>query len=125
MFIPDGAAGILSLSQRRRYALYEDVALRWREEGNGGRSAYFALSRRPMNSLAENEMELLSDVVSQGELYLHNFEQGVYCCARCGNRLYDSDSKWRGPCVWPSFRKPCSKEDAISLNPVPGYNGYT
>ena len=68
---------ILELSQRQRYALYEDVARCWdcpealRDVDD--REAYFALSRRPITKVAEDEMELISDVVSQGELYLHHF----------------------------------------------------
>ena len=69
-------------------------------------------------------MELLSDLVTWGERYLHHWTGGLYRCARCSAALYSSSDKWKGPCVWPSFRKPCSPE-AISTAEVLGYNAYT
>lgn len=51
-------------------------------------------------------MELVSDIVTWGELYLHHSEEGAYCCSRCDRPLYHSKNKWKGPCVWPSFRRP-------------------
>ena len=68
-------------------------------------------------------MELLSDLVTQGELYLRHWSPGLYCCARCARPLYSSESKWKGPCVWPSFRRPVSP-DAVSTAQVLGYNAY-
>ncbi len=71
-------------------------------------------------------------------------EVGSYCCSRCDRALYHSSDKWRGPCVWPSFRKPllrprdqpeegseegsegiASMEEAISSTEVRPYNNYT
>ena len=35
--------------------------------------------------------------------YVNTFEEGIYVCAACGNKLFDSDSKFRSDCGWPSF----------------------
>ena len=42
---------------------------------------------------------------------------------RCGRELYHSQSKWKGPCAWPSFRCAAS-EDALLMRPVVGYGSY-
>jgi peptide-methionine (R)-S-oxide reductase len=66
----------------------------------------------------------LSDIVSWGERYLHHWEIGTYICSRCCNPLYSSSDKYKGPCVWPSFRKPVN-EDALLARTVYPYNKYT
>ncbi len=37
-----------------------------------------------------------------GQYYQH-FEKGVYTCKRCGSELFESSSKFRSECGWPSF----------------------
>lgn len=97
-------------------------------------------------------MELLSDLVTWGEKYLHHFPEtvmnsscgpraagaathretegthtlntpaGHYLCARCLHPLYHSRDKWVGPCRWASFRSP-ALPGAASLRLIP-VGGY-
>lgn len=69
-------------------------------------------------------MELLSDIITWGEQYNPHWEKGTYVCARCQHPLYSSVDKWKGPCVWPSFRRAVAPDAIYSLEVV-GYNNYT
>jgi methionine-R-sulfoxide reductase len=35
--------------------------------------------------------------------YISNFEKGLYLCKACNNPLFNSDSKFKSNCGWPSF----------------------
>ncbi len=87
------------------------------------RQPYFAVSCRPITVKAEDDMEMLSDLVTWGEQHTHNFAPGRYVCARCAAPLYDSADKWKGPCVWPSFRQG-AVEGALLEVDVYNYNAY-
>lgn len=108
---------IAELTKSRRYRLYEEIT-----ESN--LENYHKISVRPITKCAEDDMELVSDIITWGERYLHNWKNGTYKCSRCRTPLYSSNDKYHGPCVWPSFRKPIT-ELAISKSRVHPYNKYT
>jgi len=62
------------------------------------RSQYFAVSHRPITAKAEDDMELLSDIVSWGERFDDHWEPGVYVCARCSLHLYSSKYHFEVKC---------------------------
>lgn len=111
-------SSIAELHQRKKYALYESITLE-------NRTNYFLVSTYPITKKAEDDMELLSDLVSWGEMYRHIYDNGMYHCARCDNELYSSADKWNGPCVWPSFRQACHGDKSLLSEVVFPYNKYT
>lgn len=44
--------------------------------------------------------------------YTDVFDEGMYSCAGCGSELFDSATKFRSGCGWPSFSKPVA-DDAV------------
>ena len=78
-----------------KHARYEACSLE-------DRSAFFDTSCRPITKAAEDDMEMLSDLVTWGERFLQHWAQGTYVCARCRRPLFASADKWSGPCVWPA-----------------------
>lgn len=106
---------IAHLSVKKKYPLFEDI-----NEDN--RSNYFLINERPITPIAENDMELVSGLVTNENLR-NNWIDGNYSCSKCYNILYSSNDKWTG-CGWPSFRKSYN-EDSISTIDVDNYNGYS
>ena len=57
-------------------------------------------------SLTAEEYEVLREKGTErahaGE-YVNNFEKGKYVCAACNNLIFNSDTKFRSDCGWPSF----------------------
>lgn len=47
-----------------------------------------------------------------GEFYKHK-EKGIYSCAGCGNKLFESETKYNSGCGWPSFYQPLSEEVVV------------
>jgi peptide-methionine (R)-S-oxide reductase len=47
--------------------------------------------------------------------YYDSKEKGVYRCAGCGNRLFDSKTKFDSGTGWPSYYQPIS-EDAVATD---------
>lgn len=109
-------ASLAELSRNRRYAQYESIT----EENL---TNYHRISCRPITKHAEDDMEIVSDVISWGERYLHHWRAGMYKCSRCYTPLYKSTDKYKGPCVWPSFRKPVEDQN-VSYSRVFPYNAY-
>jgi len=107
---------LAELPKKKRYIEYERCFF------DEDKSVYHRISARPITKRAEDDMELLSGLA--GEIYLHNFSAGNYCCSQCQNLLFSSKDKWKGPCVWPSFRSPFSETSLIQQEVFP-YNNYT
>ena len=110
-------ASVAELPKPKKYARYETLT----EENL---TPYHEISCFPITVNAENDMELVSDIITWGEKYLHHWENGMYVCSRCANPLYSSKDKYKGPCVWPSFRKAVTPT-ALESRVVYPYNKYT
>jgi peptide-methionine (R)-S-oxide reductase len=52
--------------------------------------------------------------------YVHNKEEGVYCCGACGAELFRSDAKFDSGTGWPSFTEPAVAAN-VELRPDDGH----
>ncbi len=122
-------SSIAELPKEKKYSLYERIT----EEDLIN---YHRISCRPITKKAEDDMELVSDIITWGERYLHHWGKGIYFCSRCRIPLYSSEDKYKGPCIWPSFRQPIAEvfPDSVQSSPKPigistkqvyPYNKYT
>jgi peptide methionine sulfoxide reductase MsrB len=107
---------IAHLNIKKKYPLYEVITV-------DDRNNYFLINEKPITSIAENDMEIVSALVTNENLF-NNWVEGNYSCSRCYNILYSSNDKWTG-CGWASFRKSYHDEDSISTIDVDNYNSYS
>ena len=47
--------------------------------------------------------------------YWNNKEKGLYLCAGCGNKLFDSDTKFDSGTGWPSFYEPAEDSSVAEV----------
>eukprot|EP00730_Choanoeca_flexa_P004777 TRINITY_DN11799_c0_g1_i1.p2 TRINITY_DN11799_c0_g1~~TRINITY_DN11799_c0_g1_i1.p2 ORF type:complete len:187 (+),score=22.90 TRINITY_DN11799_c0_g1_i1:1567-2127(+) len=88
------------------------------------RSGYFAVSTCPITKTVEDRLEQMSLVVTKEHYGNNHMRLGKYICARCQTLLYSSSAKFKGPCIWPSFRTGVDNDSSLHLNKVDTYNNY-
>lgn len=76
------------------------------------------------NELTEEEFYILRKKGTErpftGKYDIH-FEDGVYHCAGCGTKLFDSGSKYDSGCGWPAFYK--TAEDGVVVEKLDKSHG--
>jgi methionine-R-sulfoxide reductase len=71
-----------------------------------------------LNDLTREEKEVIinknTEIPFTGE-YDEFFEDGIFVCRQCGNKLYDSKTKFDAGCGWPAFDEmyPNSVEEVL------------
>ena len=53
--------------------------------------------------------------------YTYNKKKGTYSCAGCGNKLFESETKYNSGCGWPSFYQPIN--DKVVLKQIDKSHG--
>ena len=59
--------------------------------------------------LSDQQYEVLREAGTEppySGLYVHHHHSGLYCCAGCGEPLFDSSTKYESGSGWPSFFRP-------------------
>jgi peptide-methionine (R)-S-oxide reductase len=89
---------------------------------NGRRNALEKMEKTEAewrSELSDDEYHVLREKGTEraftGE-YWDNHEDGVYRCRACGQKLFDSDTKFDSGTGWPSFWEPM-ESDAVELRP--------
>ncbi len=76
------------------------------ENQSGGRKNENQGKKKMYNELTPEEKRVIlykgTERPFSGE-YDDFYEKGIYTCKRCGAALYESDSKFKSGCGWPSF----------------------
>ena len=68
------------------------------------------------DSLTEEELIVLRDKGTERPFsgkFDSFFEDGIYKCKNCGQKLFASDTKFNAGCGWPSFFESVNKEASI------------
>jgi peptide-methionine (R)-S-oxide reductase len=63
-------------------------------------------NRDYFDALTKKEREIIVDRGTERAFsgnYVDLFESGLYVCKACNNPLFESDSKFKSNCGWPSF----------------------
>jgi peptide methionine sulfoxide reductase msrA/msrB len=66
----------------------------------------FYKERKMFNKLTPEEARVIINKGTERPFsgkYNDHYEKGVYTCKRCGAELFESDSKFKSGCGWPSF----------------------
>jgi len=66
----------------------------------------FYKERKMYNKLSHQQQRIIINKGTERPFsgkYNNHYEKGTYTCARCGAALYESSSKFKSGCGWPSF----------------------
>ncbi len=66
----------------------------------------FYKERKMYNKLTRQQQQIIINKGTERPFsgkYNDHYEKGTYTCARCGAKLYESSSKFKSSCGWPSF----------------------
>ena len=77
-------------------------------EKQGGSCSFHINERFLKKKLSEEQYHVLREKGTEAPFsgkYVTFDEEGVYRCAACGQKLFDSEAKFDSPCGWPSFDK--------------------